>query len=143
MTEKIELLQINTDGGSRGNPGPAAIGVVAKNGDEVVFELSEKIGINTNNVAEYTAVIRSLETIRDQKIISEKIRYVLDSELIVRQITGKYKVKQPHLQTLRQDIVDLIKDLREKQFIHLMSFQSVRREYNKEADRLVNKALDS
>lgn len=143
MSQTIELLEIHTDGGSRGNPGQAAIGVVAKDNDKEVFTLSEKIGITTNNVAEYTAVIRALETIEMMELYSEKIRFVLDSELIVKQITGLYKVKQPHLQELRNKIISQIKKLREANQIKLLSFVNVLREKNKEADKLVNKALDS
>ncbi len=143
MSKNIELLEIFTDGGSRGNPGQAGIGVVALDGPHQVFTLSERIGITTNNVAEYTAVLRALETLEDKKIFTEKIRFVLDSELIVKQITGVYKVKQPHLQVLRKQIVDLIKKLRDKDQIKLMSFVNVLRDKNKEADKLVNAALDN
>ncbi len=143
MIQKIDLLEINTDGGSRGNPGPAAIGVVAKSGNEVIFTLSEKIGETTNNVAEYTAVLRALETLGVKKIFAEKIRFILDSELIVKQITGTYKVKQPHLQELRRQIIDLITLLRQNSQIKLLSFVNVLRDKNKEADKLVNLALDS
>ena len=143
MSKTIELLEINTDGGSRGNPGQAAIGVVAKDEGKEVFTLSEKIGETTNNVAEYTAVLRALETISESNIPSEKIRFILDSELIVRQITGLYKVKQPHLKELKNKIVDLIKQLRDRGLIKLMAFSTVPREKNKEADQLVNDALDS
>ena len=143
MSKTIELLEINTDGGSRGNPGQAAIGVVAKDEGKEVFTLSEKIGETTNKVAEYTAVLRALETISESNIPSEKIRFILDSELIVRQITGLYKVKQPHLKELKNKIVELIKQLRDRGLIKLMAFSTVPREKNKEADQLVNDALDS
>lgn len=142
MQEKYELLEINTDGGSRGNPGPAGIGVYASANGKTVFTLSETIGETTNNVAEYTAVIRSLEVLLEKKIFTEKLKYILDSELIVRQIIGKYKVKLPHLKVLRQQVVDLVKELREKQQIQLMTFITVPREQNKQADALVNEALD-
>jgi ribonuclease HI len=142
MSKIIDLLEINTDGGSRGNPGPAAIGVLARTNGQQVFALSEKIGATTNNVAEYTAVLRALQTIESEKISAEKIRFTLDSELIVKQITGTYKVKQPHLQLLRKQIVDLSQSLRQTGQIKLMSFINVLRDKNKEADRLVNEALD-
>lgn len=142
MTQKFELLEINTDGGSRGNPGPAGIGVYAASNGHKVFTLSEIIGETTNNVAEYTAVIRSLEEIASKEIFSEKLKYILDSELIVNQITGKYKVKLPHLKLLRQQVVNLVKDLRDKGQIKLMTFITVPREQNKKADKLVNDALD-
>ncbi|TRZ48406.1 reverse transcriptase-like protein [bacterium] len=142
MTQKFELLEINTDGGSRGNPGPAGIGVYAASNGHKVFTLSETIGETTNNVAEYTAVIRSLEEIASKEIFSGKLKYILDSELIVNQITGKYKVKLPHLKLLRQQVVNLVKDLRDKGQIKLMTFITVPREQNKKADKLVNDALD-
>ena len=142
MTKKYELLEIYTDGGSRGNPGPAGVGVYACSAGEEVFTVSETIGVTTNNVAEYTAVIRSLEVMLEKKVVAEKIKYILDSQLIARQITGKYKVKQPHLQVLRQKIVELVKDLREKEQVSLMTFMTVPREQNKKADALVNEALD-
>ena len=142
MNNNYELLEINTDGGSRGNPGPAAIGVYAASGGEEIFTLSETIGETTNNVAEYTAVLRSLEVIEEKNIFSEKLKYFIDSELILRQIIGKYKVKQPHLQVLREKIVSQIKRLKEKGQIKILTFTNVPREQNKKADKLVNEALD-
>jgi ribonuclease HI len=142
MSEKYDLLEINTDGGSRGNPGPAGIGAYAASNGQKVFTISETIGETTNNVAEYTAVIRSLEAIRDRGIFTEKIKFILDSELIVRQIIGQYKIKQPHLQILRQQIADLVNSLKISEQIKLMSFITVPREQNKKADKLVNEALD-
>lgn len=142
MSEKYELLEINTDGGSRGNPGPAGIGVYAASVGKEIFTLSETIGETTNNVAEYTAVIRSLEYLIKKEIFTQNLKYILDSELIVRQILGKYKVKQPHLQLLRQQIVDLVKELKAKGQIKIMTLVTVPREQNKKADKLVNDALD-
>lgn len=142
MTNKYELLEIYTDGGSRGNPGPAGIGAYATSEGHEVFTLSEKIGETTNNVAEYTAVIRSLEALLEKSIYAEKLKYILDSELIVKQILGKYKVKQPHLQTLRQKIATLVNQLESNGQIKLMTFINVPREQNKKADKLVNEALD-
>jgi len=143
MNTQHSLIVIHTDGGSRGNPGQAAIGAIALSDDNELFTISEKIGETTNNVAEYTAVIRSLETLRERRIVSKKILFILDSELIVRQITGIYKVKQPHLLTLRNKIVTLISNLREESIVEKLSFMTVPREKNKEADLLVNKALDT
>ena len=93
-------------------------------------------------MAEYTAVLRALEEIEIRDISTEKIRFILDSELIVKQITGLYKVKQLHLQELRKSIVSLIKKLRDNDQIKLMSFVNVLRDKNKEADQLVNDALN-
>lgn len=143
MSKTIDLLEIYTDGGSRGNPGPAAIGVVALAHGQKIFSLSEKIGLTTNNVAEYTAVLRALKTIEDQEIYSAKLRFTLDSELIVKQIIGLYRVKQPHLQLLKKEVVDQIKKLQHQGQIKLISFVTVLREKNKNADLLVNQALDS
>jgi len=143
MEKHYEEIIINTDGGSRGNPGPAAIGVYASVNNKEIFTISEKIGETTNNVAEYTAVIKALEKIIYSKIISNKIKFILDSELIVKQITGKYKVKLPHLQELKKNVVDLVKKGREEKIINLMTFTHVLREKNKEADKLVNMALDN
>lgn len=142
MTQEYSLLEINTDGGARGNPGPAAIGVYAHVNDEEIFTISETIGETTNNVAEYTAVLRSLEVIAEKKLVIKKLKYILDSELIVKQITGKYKVKQPHLQDLRQKIANIARSLQDSGQIELMTFINVPREQNKIADKLVNKALD-
>lgn len=142
MTNNYDLLEINTDGGSRGNPGPSGIGVYAASNGKKVFTLSETIGETTNNVAEYTAVIRSLQVLVEEKIFTKKLKYILDSELIVKQITGKYKIKQHHLKALRQQIVDLVNILKEKGQINLMTFINVPREQNKKADKLVNDALD-
>lgn len=142
MSITYDLLEINTDGGSRGNPGQAAIGVMAMSEGKKVFSLSERIGETTNNVAEYTAVLKALEYLESAEVFTQKIRFILDSELIVKQITGLYKVKQPHLQTLRLQIIELIKKLRANGQINLLSFVNVLRDQNKEADKLVNKALD-
>lgn len=141
--KKIKLIEIHTDGGSRGNPGPAGIGVTANVEGEEIFTVSKAIGETTNNVAEYTAVIEALNYIEANKINSEKIRFILDSELIVRQITGQYKVKLPHLQELKSQIVKKIEKLREKKFINQITFKHVKRHENKRADELVNLALDS
>lgn len=125
---------IYTDGGARGNPGPAAIGIVI--GDQ---HFKEYIGETTNNVAEYKAVIFALR--ESAKILgneAEKATLVIhtDSELIARQITGKYKVKQEHLKPLKEEAVTLMKQFGE------VSFEIIRREANTVADGLVNAALD-
>ena len=139
-----DVLNINTDGGSRGNPGNAAIGVYCTNEDgKEIFSISKKIGITTNNVAEYQAVIEALRYIIQNKIVVGKIRFILDSQLIVMQITGKYKVKIEHLQQLKKHIVDLVAEGRNVKILNEIVFIHVLREKNKEADQLVNDALDS
>lgn len=129
-------ITINTDGGARGNPGPAAIGVIAKTSNgEVLFELSEYIGSQTNNVAEYTAVIHALHHLKEHQISAQKTTFILDSELIVRQILGQYRVKEPNLQRLHSEVKKLLVGIN-------FTFISVPRSQNKRADQLVNQALD-
>lgn len=127
-------IVIHTDGGARGNPGPAAIGVVI---DDKYFK--EYIGETTNNVAEYKAVILALrETAKITGSQAKEAELVIhtDSELIARQMTGKYKVKQEHLKTLKDEATALMKPFGK------VSFEIIRREANTVADGLVNAALD-
>lgn len=134
MTSKQKKLIINTDGGSRNNPGPAAIGVVIY--DElgnVIEKHKEYIGKATNNVAEYTALVIAIK--RAQKYEPEEIECRLDSELVVKQLKGEYKVKEAGMKELFSQIKDLI-------FFKNVTFNHVRREQNKLADKLVNEALD-
>ena len=132
-------LVINTDGGARGNPGPAAIGVVIQmedaRGREVIREIAERIGVATNNVAEYKAVIRGLEEAKS--LGAGSIAFLLDSQLVVEQLNGRYKVKSPDMQPLVARVRELSAPFT------LVTFAHVRREQNKEADKLVNQALDS
>ena len=130
-------LTIYSDGGARGNPGPAAIGILicdAKGGE--LQEHYETIGDTTNNVAEYMAVIVALELAKKYK--AQEIEYFVDSQLVERQIKGEYKVKTPHLQDLHQQVKQ-----REK-FFKLVRFHHVPREHAKLriVDKLVNRALD-
>lgn len=131
-------LVIHTDGGSRGNPGQAAVGVVIESSDGETIELGKRIGIKTNNEAEYLAVIVALEEVINRKITSEQISFVLDSLLVVNQLKGSYKVKQAHLQELLLQVRKL-----EAQIGAKMAYSHVLREENREADRLVNEALDT
>ena len=136
----MSKIIVHSDGGARGNPGPAAIGVVIeKGGGEVLEELSETIGDSTNNIAEYTAVLRGLHALIalfGEKTTELEIDWRLDSELVVKQLAGEYKVKNPGLRSLFEEI----RDLRAR--FPKLSLRHVRREENKEADRLVNEALD-
>lgn len=130
-------ITVHSDGGARGNPGPAAIGVTIESEDKMLGEISEYIGETTNNIAEYTAVLRGLETLQTLNTATDSvIDWKLDSELVVKQLSGEYKVKNPGLQPLHQAIQD-----KRAAFPHL-TFSHVRREENKEADRLVNEALN-
>jgi len=131
----MEKFIIYTDGGSRGNPGPSAIGAVVQD-----KEYSEYIGQATNNIAEYKAVIMAL--LKAEKILGKNkakntdIEIRLDSQLVQRQMSGEYRIKEDSLKVLYVDIHNLMFDFKSVKFIHIP------REKNKEADRLVNEALD-
>jgi ribonuclease HI len=124
-----------TDGGARGNPGPAAIGAVLYDGGKVVFKISKTIGNATNNQAEYAALIEGLNTALEHKI--EELSCRLDSELIVKQLKGEYKIKEEHLKPLALSV------FRAANRFKYISYSHVPREQNKLADELVNKALDN
>ena len=137
-------LIIYTDGGARGNPGPAGIGVVISDDTgKIIGQFKKYIGEATNNVAEYKALILALEEadkISNFKLqisneISLEIR--MDSELVVRQMQGIYKIKEPTLKLLAQEVLKLRNQFK------LVSFSHVRREQNKLADKLVNEAIDA
>ncbi len=123
------------DGGSRGNPGPAGIGALLQRDGVTVAEISEAIGVATNNVAEYTALIRILE--KALELGFKKIQVRMDSELAVKQMKGLYKVKNEGLLPLFQQAQVLSKRF------DLFSIIHVRREMNKEADKLANQAMDA
>ncbi len=133
MTKK---LTINTDGGARGNPGPAGIGIVIKNDQGLIIQrFGGYLGEATNNVAEYTALIRALESAA--KLGATDLHVNMDSELVVKQMQGKYKIKEPTLQGLAKQVFALQNKFKTVTFTH------VRREFNKEADKLVNEAIDT
>ena len=128
-------LVVNVDGGSRGNPGPAAVGVVISNPDgSVVEELAATIGRATNNVAEYRALLRGIE--RARELGATELELIGDSELVVRQVRGEYKVKDPGLKPLHAEVRAALAGM------ETWSIRNVPREQNAEADRLVNAALD-
>jgi ribonuclease HI len=129
---------IYTDGGSRGNPGPAAIGyIIYDPKKDVVAEGGEYIGIATNNQAEYQAIVVALTKIKELGN-SESVTCYLDSELVVRQVNGIYKMKNEALKPWLKKIHDLKQSLGGH-----VTFHHVPREKNSEADALVNKALDA
>jgi ribonuclease HI len=125
-----------TDGGSRGNPGPAGIGarLLTASGD-VVEELADFIGTATNNVAEYQALLAGLDLALDRGV--ERLDVFMDSELVVRQVNGQYKVKDAGLKPLHAQACLLLSRF------HEVDVKHVRREQNAEADRLVNEAIDA
>lgn len=129
-------MQIFTDGGSRGNPGPAAYGFVAKNKDKTLIKGFSTIGIATNNTAEYTAVIEALKKL-SKTHKDEDLDFFLDSQLVVSQLTGKYKIKNESIKILVTEVKKLEKNFKKISYTHIP------REQNKEADALVNLALDS
>ena len=128
-------LTVNVDGGARGNPGPAAIGVVLRDaGGEVLEEHGETIGRATNNVAEYRALLRGIELAAEHG--ASEVELIGDSELIVRQVEGRYKVKDATMRELHAEVKRALGGFGSWTIRH------VRREQNAEADRLVNEVLD-
>jgi ribonuclease HI len=141
ISTNSDSLVINTDGGSRGNPGNAASAFVAKRGDQIMKEFYIFIGIATNNVAEYKALLHAFKWLTENSnVISEKnIQIFMDSELIVKQLKGEYKIKSIELKKL-YDQVHIYKNLLTQKTI---TITHIKRELNKDADRLVNLCLDS
>jgi ribonuclease HI len=132
----ILKLVVHVDGGARGNPGQAAIGVVVSKPDgEVIDEVAERIGVATNNVAEYRAVLRGLE--RARALGASEVELVNDSELVARQLTGAYKVKHPSMKPLHQEVITALREFER------WRIRTVRRAHNARADALVNDALDA
>lgn len=137
------MIIVHTDGGSRGNPGNAATGVVIQHNTTPLFESGEYLGVTTNNVAEYTAVLRALDWLVLNKetlphAAGESIQFKLDSQLVVEQLHGRYAIKQPH-------ILELVRRVRQRLSalgIPVL-FTYVPRKENARADFLVNQALDA
>ena len=127
--------KLSTDGGARGNPGPAAYGYVLEAGDGTVLDArGETIGVATNNVAEYRALIAGLEKAVELGI--DELEVVSDSELLVKQMQGEYRVKNEALRELNDEANFLERKLGR------VRYTAVRREHNELADKLVNEALD-
>ena len=127
---------LHVDGGARGNPGPAAIGVVICGPEGgVLEELAEPIGVATNNVAEYRAVLRGVE--RARALGATEVEIVNDSELVARQLTGAYKVKHPSMKPLYAEAIGALRGF------DAWRIRSVPRAQNARADELVNEALDA
>lgn len=128
-------LVVNVDGGARGNPGPAAIGVVASSSEgDVLREVGERIGPATNNVAEYRALLRGIEVARE--LGATEIELINDSELVAKQLTGAYRVKHPAMRPLFSEAMSALKGF------DSWRIRSVPRAQNAHADALVNEALD-
>ncbi len=135
MTTGPANLVVHVDGGARGNPGPAAIGVVVSEpGGEVIDEVAERIGTASNNVAEYRALLRGLE--RAAALGAREVEIVNDSELVAKQLTGAYRVKHPSMKPLYEEAITAL------QAFDRWQVRSVPRAENARADALVNQALD-
>ena len=131
----MSRVTVNVDGGARGNPGPAAIGVVLRDdGGTVLEEVGETIGEATNNVAEYKALLRGIELATDHG--ASELELIGDSELVVRQVEGRYKVKNAGMKELHAEVKRALSNF------DSWSIDHVRRAENADADRLVNQALD-
>lgn len=134
-----QTIYINGDGGSRGNPGPAASAISVSQKGEEIYKAARYLGIETNNVAEYTSVIMGLEWVRDTvNEVSTKVIFQLDSELVTKHITGEYKVRSPHLLPLYNQVRVLLLEIPNQ-----ITFSSVPRDQNSIADLYVNQELDA
>ena len=129
-----KLVTLFTDGGARGNPGPAAIGYVIMSDKRVIVEHGEYIGKATNNVAEYTALLHGLRHAR--RLGTAEVHCKLDSQLVVEQLNRRFKVKDSNLAKLFIQVWNLSQEFKRITFTH------IRREENSQADKLVNCALD-
>ena len=130
------MVKVFCDGGSRGNPGPAAVGFVVVQDGEIVLKRSKYLGKATNNVAEYTAVILALQYLRRLQVTKD-VHFVMDSQLVVRQLNGEYKVKDENLKKLYLQVKGL-----EKRFNEPIDYKWLSRKRNDVADSLVNIELD-
>ncbi len=131
-------ITVHTDGGARGNPGPAASACVIEEFGELLYEGSLYLGETTNNVAEYKGVIIALDWLGGYSGLANKnILFILDSELVVKQIKGLYKVRDEKLFVFHKQILEKIKNLK-----NFVDFKNVPRKENKRADFLVNQELD-
>jgi ribonuclease HI len=127
---------VHVDGGARGNPGPAATGVVIETPDgQVLYAGGETIGVATNNVAEYRALLAGLA--RARELGATEVDVLGDSALVVNQVNGAWKIKEAHLRPLREEAVQAL------QGFDRWTLRHVRREQNAHADQLVNQALDA
>ena len=135
------IINVYTDGGSRGNPGPSGYGlVIYDDNQKILFKESKYLGVKTNNEAEYAGLIGALNWINDNKdpFSISQVNFFADSQLMIRQLQGVYKVKAPTLLPLFSQAQQLLIQINTP-----YTFQDVRREFNKLADKLANKAMDS
>ncbi|MCX6726368.1 MAG: ribonuclease HI family protein [Candidatus Shapirobacteria bacterium] len=131
------ILNVFTDGGSRGNPGISGYGVVIKADSKTIYRESKSLGIKTNNEAEYYALISAIKWIVQEHPTAEKIVFHSDSELVIRQVTGIYKMKALNLKPLLQQVHSLLSQLSLP-----YDFKIIPRELNVDADKLANQAMN-
>lgn len=135
----MKKLKIYTDGGARGNPGPAAIGIVVQDEKgQILFQQGKAIGWATNNQAEYQALIRALTWTKNQPIQPETIDCYLDSQLVVAQMQGRYRIKSDSIKKLWQQAKQLEQTLSPTK----INYHLIPRRLNQKADQLLNQALD-
>lgn len=134
------ILHVYTDGGARGNPGPAGYGVVVSDqNQQILYQESKYLGVQTNNVAEYSALLAAVSWIvkNSSRFSLSKIIFYSDSQLLIRQVEGSYKVKAIHLKPLHSAVTALLSSL-----TVLYQFKNIPREKNQLADELANLAMD-
>ena len=129
------MIYTNSDGGSRGNPGPGAIGVIVRNDGNILEKYSEKIGNSTNNIAEYKALVKALELASKH---TDELTCFLDSELIVKQLLGEYKVRNEKLLPLFLEVQKLQENFKKIRYIHVSRWDK----FQQMADSLLNMELD-
>ena len=130
------MIYTNSDGGSRGNPGPAAIGVIVRKDEEILTKYSERIYDCTNNVAEYKALIKALELV--SKFTTDEVVCILDSELLVKQLLGEYRVKSRDLLPLFLKVQKLQENFNKIRYVHVNRWNK----FQKVVDGLLNDELD-
>ncbi|MDE1848933.1 MAG: ribonuclease HI family protein [Nanoarchaeota archaeon] len=133
---EVFMIFTNSDGGSRGNPGPAAIGIIIRKDEEILTKHSEIINDCTNNVAEYKALIKALEMAL--KFTTDEVTCVLDSELLVKQLLGEYQVKSKNLIPLFMQVQKLQDRFNKIKYVHVSRWDK----FQKVVDHLLNKELD-
>lgn len=134
----MEKIVVCTDGASRGNPGIASFGFAIYKGIDTLYEEGKYIGVTTNNVAEYTAVVEAFRWLKDNLNAENlEVEVRADSNLVVQQLSGRFKIKTPHI----KELIDKVKQV--EVLFHKVTYHHVPRAANKVADRLANIALDS
>jgi ribonuclease HI len=138
----MNKIKIYSDGGARGNPGPAGIGFIVFKNDQEIFSHSAFLGNSTNNIAEHKAIMLALKYLLESKIQADQIECFLDSELVVKQLRGEYKIKNNNLLIIAQKTF-LILDKLSQSGCGQVIFTHIPREKNSQADALANQAMDS